>query len=269
MCGSSKPCGSRSSKKIFIKYHPSFFRALIKFANYGYNFSFLLSIFTFFASYFYIYKARYLIIFEEFTKEELRILTRGFLRRPLYLSHLIQSGCKYLYDAIISSQDMLVFLHKLTKEFIFWVNTTIRYCLTVQFVRLVYEDLLDFFWRIIYTDFLLYNTIVRLLKKDYLHLLVILNKTPYKTYYLALIECCYLIYHSIVTFLNDVLYLFKKSLKDFTYYSNSGLLRSDYNTFIFKLKWFPRYLLYYWRFFRIRVKSNLVLICRKLKKHIW
>jgi hypothetical protein len=262
---------------IFIAYHPAFFRNVIGFVRCPGNlFSLLTNVIGFVRCPGNLFSLLtiliFFVIFEEFIKEKLSVLTRGFLRRPLYLSHPVQSGCKYLYYAIISSKDILIFLRELIKGLIFWGYRIIRYRLTVQSARLLYEDWLDFFWRIIYTNLLLYNNLLRLLKKDYLDLLFILSKVPYKIYYLLLIEYFCLTYRSIVKFLNDVFYLFKRNVTDFNYYYNSGDLGSDYDIFIFKLKWFPRHLLYRWRFFRIRVKISLVLTYRRFKRftiYLW
>ena len=258
-----------TSIDIFISYYLFFFRMIIRFVKCAFYFFFHINTLIFSIFCFYIYKCGYLIIFEEFTQGELRVFTRDFLRRLLHLPHPIRSGCKYIYDAIISPQNILALLRELIKEYAILLSTAMRYCLSVNFARLLYINYFNFFWTLQYTNSLLYNNLVILLKREYSNLLFILSKTTYKTYYLLLIEYFCLTYRSVVKFLDSTFYLFKQNVKDLNHYSSSGALRADYNIFIFKLKWFPRHLLYNWRFFRIRVKINLVLSYRRFKKRIW
>ena len=254
---------------VFIKYLLSFLIMIIRFVRHAFYFFFHINVFIFSVFCFCIYRYGYLVIFEEFNQGELRRFTRGFLRRPLHLSHPIPSGCKYIYDAIISSQDILAFLRGLIKECTILLSITIRYHLNTHFAKLLCINYLNFFWTLQYINSLLYNNLLSLLKRDYLDLLFILSKTPYKMYYLFLTKYLCLVYLNILKFLYSILYIFKQNVKNFSYYSSSGALRTDFNTFISKLKWLPRHLLYSWRFFRIDIKINLILICRRLKKHIW
>ncbi len=258
-----------TSVDIFISYPLSFFIMMIRFIIHASYFFFHINALIFFAFCFCIYRYGYLVIFEEFNQGKLRRFTRGFLRRPLHLFYPIRSGCKYIYDAIISSQDILAFLRELMKEYAILLSITMRYHLNVHFARLFCANYFNFFWKLHSINSLVYNNLVSLLKRDYLDLLFILSKTPYKTYYLLLTEYFCLFYLNTLKFLDSTLYLFKQNVKNFSYYSSSGALRADFNIFISKLKRLYRRLLYSWRFFRINVKISLVLIYRRLKKHIW